>query len=104
MRGYVIGALLSVAAALTAQAPPYDLLFRNGRLVDGSGNPWYRGDVAIRGDTIVRIAPSISEPATRVVDVGGQVIAPGFIDIHSHARANIFNVPTADNYVRQGGR
>jgi len=70
--------------------------------VDGSGNPWYRGDVAIRGDTIVRIAPSISEPATRVVDVGGQVIAPGFIDIHSHARANIFNVPTADNYVRQG--
>ncbi len=102
MRGYVIVALLSVAATLTAQAPPYDLLFRNGRLVDGSGNPWYRGDVAIRGDTIVRIAPSISEPATRVVDVGGQVIAPGFIDIHSHARANIFNVPTADNYVRQG--
>jgi N-acyl-D-amino-acid deacylase len=95
-------AALTGVSMLTAQAPAYDLLLRNGRIIDGSGNPWYRADLAIRGDTIVRIAPSISEPASRVVDVGGQVIAPGFIDIHSHARANIFTVPTADNYVRQG--
>ena len=85
-----------------AQRAPYDLLVRNGRVVDGTGNPWYRADVAIQGDTIVRIAPSITEPAVRVVDVGGQVVAPGFIDIHSHARRGIFDVPTADNYVRQG--
>src|SRR5438876_7508277 len=85
-----------------AQSQPYDLLLRNGRIVDGTGSPWYRGDVAIRGDTIVRIAPSISEPATRVIDLGGQVIAPGFIDIHTHARRGIFDVPTADNYIRQG--
>src|SRR5256884_7240890 len=94
--------ILALAALPTAQPRPYDLLPRNGRIVDGSGSPWYRGDVAIRGDTIVRIAPSITEPATRVIDLAGQVIAPGFIDIHTHARRGIFDVPTADNYIRQG--
>jgi dihydroorotase/N-acyl-D-amino-acid deacylase len=99
-----IGAILAVAFVrlAPAQGPPYDLILRNGRIVDGTGSPWYRGDIAVRGDAIVRIAPSISETAERIIDVGGQVIAPGFIDIHSHAREGIFDVPTADNYVRQG--
>jgi N-acyl-D-amino-acid deacylase len=87
---------------LAAQAPVYDLLLKNGRIVDGTGSPWYRGDVAIKGDAIVRIARSITQPAARVIDVGGQVIAPGFIDIHSHARRGIFQVPTADNDIRMG--
>jgi dihydroorotase/N-acyl-D-amino-acid deacylase len=99
----IVGILtLALARSPAAQGRQYDLLLRNGRIVDGTGSPWYRGDVAIRGDLIVRIAPVISEPAARVVDVGGQVIAPGFIDIHTHARRGIFEVPTADNYVRQG--
>jgi N-acyl-D-amino-acid deacylase len=85
-----------------AQVSPYDLLLRNARIVDGTGSPWYRGDVGIRGDTIARIAPSIDEPAARTIDVGGQVVAPGFIDIHTHAARGIFQIPTADNYVRQG--
>jgi N-acyl-D-amino-acid deacylase len=99
---------IALLAALTrwlapaAQTPAFDLLIRNGRIVDGTGSPWYRGDVAIAGDTIVRIAASIDEPAARVIDVDGMVIAPGFIDIHTHARRGIFDVPTADNYVRQG--
>ena len=80
----------------------YDILLRNGRIVDGTGNPWFVGDVAIRGDEIVHIAPAIAGSATRVIDVEGRVIAPGFIDIHTHARRGIFERPTADNYVRQG--
>ena len=64
--------------------------------------PGIQADLAIKGDTIVRIAPSIAEPATRVIDVKGLVVAPGFIDIHTHARRGIFEVPTADNYLRQG--
>src|SRR2546421_5513078 len=94
--------ILALAAIPIAQTQSYDLLLRNGRIVDGTGSPWYRGDVAIRGDTIVRVAPSITESATRVIDLGGQVIAPGFIDIHTHSRRGIFDVPTADNYIRQG--
>src|SRR3954449_13367100 len=102
--------IAACAAALMAfiagaQAQPggaFDLVIRNGRIVDGTGSPWYRGDVAVRGDTIVRIAPRIDEPATRVIDAGGKVVAPGFIDLHTHARRGILEVPTADNYVRQG--
>jgi dihydroorotase/N-acyl-D-amino-acid deacylase len=100
--GIVAILLFALTETPSAQNQPYDLLLRNGRIVDGSGSPWYRGDVALKGDTIVRIAPSIEGPATRVIDVGGQVISPGFIDIHTHARRGIFVVPTADNYVRQG--
>jgi dihydroorotase/N-acyl-D-amino-acid deacylase len=94
--------ILAVVPFLAAQNVSYDLVLRNGRIVDGSGSPWYAGDVAVRGDTIVRIGRPILDPATRVIDVGGQVIAPGFFDIHTHARRGIFEVPTADNYIRQG--
>jgi N-acyl-D-amino-acid deacylase len=102
-----VAAAVLVSAALIAlpgaqQAPPYDLLIRNGRIFDGMGNPWYRGDIAIRGDQIARIAASITDPAARSVDAAGQAVAPGFIDIHSHARDNFFDVPTAENYLRQG--
>src|ERR1700704_7140747 len=85
-----------------AQAQAFDLLIKNGRIVDGTGSPWYRGDLAVRGDTIARIAPRIDAPATRVIDAAGKVVAPGFIDLHTHARRGIFQVPTGDNYVRQG--
>jgi N-acyl-D-amino-acid deacylase len=96
-------ALLAVAIATPrAQAPPYDLVIRHGRIVDGTGSPWYLGDVAVRNDTIVRIAPRIEAPAGRVIDAAGKVVAPGFIDLHTHARRGIFQVPTAENYVRQG--
>jgi dihydroorotase/N-acyl-D-amino-acid deacylase len=85
-----------------AQTERYDLVLRNGRIVDGSGSPWYRADVALRGDTIARIAPAIDAPARRVVDVGGQIVSPGFIDIHTHARRGLSQTPTAANYIRQG--
>ena len=94
--------LLLIPVLTSGQAPSYDLVLRNGRIIDGTGSPWYKADLAIKGDTIVRIAPAITEPAGRVVDVTGLVVSPGFIDIHTHARRGIFEVPTADNYVRQG--
>ncbi|MGH9347329.1 MAG: D-aminoacylase, partial [Vicinamibacterales bacterium] len=100
MRRAVI--LLLAPCLVGAQAPTYDLILRGGRIVDGTGSPWYRADVALRGDTIARIAPSLAGPAGRVIELEGHVVAPGFIDIHTHARRGIFEVPTAENYVRQG--
>ena len=96
----IVGLLVPVV--LSAQTPTYDLILRGGRIVDGTSSPWFTADLAIKSDTIARIAPSITDAATRVIDVKGLVVAPGFIDIHTHARRGIFEVPTADNYVRQG--
>ncbi len=67
----------------------WDVVLLNGRVVDGTGAPWFHGDVAIKGDRIVRIAPAgllAKAPAARRVDATGKVIAPGFIDIQSHSR------------------
>jgi dihydroorotase/N-acyl-D-amino-acid deacylase len=97
-----LAALALSAVTIAAQPPRYDLLLTHARIVDGTGTPWYRGDVAIAGDTISRIAPSIEAEAVRTIDVHGEVVAPGFIDIHTHARRGIDQVPTAPNYVRQG--
>src|SRR5688572_17198920 len=94
--------LVILAAASRTQQSSFDLLIRNGRIVDGTGNTWYRGDVAVRGDAIAQIAPRIDGEAARVIDAAGHVVAPGFIDVHTHARRGIFEVPTAPNYVRQG--
>jgi len=107
MRARIVGAcgVLAagvLAATLRAQPPAFDLVIRNARIVDGTGSPWYRGDIALRGDTIARIAPKIDAAAARVIDARGHVVSPGFIDLHTHARRGIFEVPTADNYVRQG--
>src|SRR5579871_7072453 len=84
------------------QAQPYDIVIHDARIVDGSGNPWYRGDLAVRGDTIAAIGPLAGVPAKMAIDAHGLTVAPGFIDIHTHARRGIFKDPAAQNYIRQG--
>src|SRR6187549_3638044 len=93
--------VLAISGIAAIQAP-YDVVIRNGRVLDGTGATWFRADIAIKGDTIVRIARTIAEPATRVIDAGGAIVAPGFIDTHTHARRGLSQTPTAANYVRQG--
>ena len=66
---------------LWAQEPVYDIVIRGGRIVDGTGNPWFEGDVGIQGERIMAVG-SISSGARRVIDAEGLVVAPGFIDLH----------------------
>lgn len=95
--------LFLLAAPLAAQDEgPFDVLIRGGRVVDGAGNPWLRADVAVRGDRIARIGHLPDADAGRVIDAAGLVVAPGFIDPHTHAVRGVFDVPTADNYLLQG--
>jgi N-acyl-D-amino-acid deacylase len=66
---------------------PYDVLIQNGRIVDGSGNPWYAGDLAIRGDRIAAIGKLEGATAKRVIDAAGRIVAPGFIDMLGQSEA-----------------
>ncbi len=85
----VLSACASAGTPRGSDSGGYDVVITGGRIVDGTGNPWYYGDVGIRGDRIVRIAPRgalANAVAQRRVDATGLVVAPGFIDIQSHSR------------------
>jgi N-acyl-D-amino-acid deacylase len=100
--------VLLLAAAIGSQdaqsqgPQSYDLIIRGGRIVDGAGNGWFRADVALQGDTIAAIGRLDGATARRVIEARGAVVAPGFIDAHSHARRTIFEETKAENYIRQG--
>ena len=103
-------ALLLATGACAGRAPQtapvpagWDILIVNGRVVDGSGNPWYLADVAIAGDRIARVAPRLPrERAARVIDAQGMVVAPGFIDMLGHSETSILRHRTAVSKVTQG--
>jgi N-acyl-D-amino-acid deacylase len=78
-------ATAAVLAAGSSQPPRFDVLIRNARVMDGSGNPWMRADVGISGDRIAAVGRLEAATAPRVIDARDGVLAPGFIDVHSHA-------------------
>jgi N-acyl-D-amino-acid deacylase len=92
----------SVPSASAQSGQSFDLILRGGQVVDGTGNPWVRADIGVIGDRIARIGDLSDAVARRVIDAEGLVVAPGFIDPHTHAVRGIFDVPTADNYLLQG--
>ena len=93
-----------VATTVTpATAGRADILITNGRIVDGAGNPWYRGSVVVTGDRITYVGPSIPGlTAKRVIDARDQVVAPGFIDMLGHSELTILRGPHAVSKITQG--
>jgi N-acyl-D-amino-acid deacylase len=103
----VLAALLSACVSAPtpspATPPRADLLITNARIVDGTGNPWYRGAIAITRGRISGVgAIDNALVADRSIDAKGRIVAPGFIDVHAHVEIGIHERPTADNYVHDG--
>ena len=106
-----LAALVVVAAScslvsIANASEPFDLLLANGRIMDGTGNPWFAADIGIKDGKIVAIGQLDQANATRVIDVSGKVVSPGFIDIHSHAEDGLVHDDAerraAPNLVSQG--
>lgn len=101
-----LGISLAAACASAPRAPrfqPYDILITNARIVDGTGNPWYRGAVATRGDRIAYVGPAVPGlTAARVIDAHEQVVSPGFIDMLGHSEYQILRGPHAVSKITQG--
>lgn len=78
------------------------LLLKNAKIFDGTGNPWFWGDVAVKGDLIAAIGDLSGLSAKKTIDVKGKALAPGFVDIHTHADRGVVQMPLMEQYVRQG--
>jgi len=100
-RSAALAGLIFVSGIVAADQP-YDLVIRSGQIVDGTGNPWFYGDIAVQGDRIVEIGRSLTGAAKREIDARGLVVAPGFIDIHSHSDWLLFEDGNAQSKIRQG--
>ena len=97
------GLLLSASAAL-ADGPHFDYVIRGGRVIDGTGNAWRHADVGVAGDKITFVGGLADGEFTagETIDANGMVVAPGFIDVHTHADEGLYERPEAENFVRDG--
>jgi dihydroorotase/N-acyl-D-amino-acid deacylase len=104
MRFAALGAALLVASIVFAgaQQESYDLIIHDGRVIDGTGNPWFHADVGVRGKKVVAVGDLSQASAKRRLDATNRIVSPGFIDMHSHASWNYLVDSRAVSKVTQG--
>lgn len=98
----LLASILAPAGSVSSSQPEFDLLISGGRIIDGTGNPWIEADLAIKGARIAEIGRIDPRRAARQIDARGLIVAPGFIDVHSHIEGGIGNLPTAENFLQMG--
>ena len=96
-----IAALVLALVPLLAAAD-YDVIVRNARVIDGAGNPWFRADVAVKDGKIAAIGRLSGASAPRIIDARERVLAPGFIDVHTHIESGVERNPRGDNFLLDG--
>jgi dihydroorotase/N-acyl-D-amino-acid deacylase len=93
---------LAVLASSARAAQPFDLIIRNGHIIDGTGSPWYSGDIGILNGRIAQIGHLTDAQASRIIDAQGQVVAPGFIDMLGQSELSILVNPHLPSKIFQG--
>jgi N-acyl-D-amino-acid deacylase len=94
--------LLFLPAIVSAQNPSCDILIKSGKIIDGTGNSWYYGDMAIKDDKIIKTGQHLNFSANKTIEASGFIVAPGFIDVHTHIEGDETKQPTADNFIYDG--
>src|SRR5262245_19007858 len=94
--------LVFFLCALAATPQDFDILIRNGRIADGTGNPSFHGDVGIKNGKIAALGKLPGRTAARTIDATGLVVCPGFIDMHNHSDESILSDGNAESMVRMG--
>jgi N-acyl-D-amino-acid deacylase len=102
MRKLLIACLLLAGTTCCLGQNTCDVLIKNGRIIDGTGNSWFYGDVAVKDGKIIAVGKLAGYSAPKTIDANKMIIAPGFIDVHAHVESGIFQWPTADNYIYDG--
>ncbi|HQV05925.1 MAG TPA: D-aminoacylase [Chitinophagaceae bacterium] len=87
---------------LLAQQPACDILIKNGKIIDGTGNNWFYGDLAVAKGKIIAVGRNLHYDANRTIDATGLIVAPGFIDVHTHLEGDEAREPTAKSFIYDG--
>ncbi|MES1219497.1 MAG: amidohydrolase family protein, partial [Bacteroidota bacterium] len=102
MRWELIITLFLFSSAVVAQNPDCDIIIKNGRIIDGTGNSWYYGNIAVKDGKIFKIGRDVNLSAKKIIDANGLIIAPGFIDVHTHLEGDETKDPNATNFIMDG--
>lgn len=102
MKSFFFTALLITFSLFSQAQLTADILITNGRILDGTGNSWFRGDVAVKDGKIIAVGKLPNLKAARVIDANNMIVSPGFIDVHTHIEEDEFKNPTANNFILDG--
>ncbi len=98
----IILVFLLIPLLLEAQNPSCDILIQNGKIVDGAGNSWFYGDIAVKDGKIIQIGKRLAYSGSKIIDATGLIVAPGFIDVHTHLEDDETKDTRATNFILDG--